>query len=130
MYQLDASALIAYAKEERGYQVVEDAMVAGAAVSEVNFLEVVFALRRQGFSDQEIFQLRSIITLEFEPFDSRICAAVATLQFPESNNLSLADRVCIASAALHNREAVTSDEEWSRLQLPITVSLVRPSRKP
>ena len=50
---LDASAIIALIKKEKGFQLVDD-ILANSAISSVNFSELISALAREGISPEDI----------------------------------------------------------------------------
>jgi ribonuclease VapC len=43
----------------------------------------------------------------------------------KERGLSLADRACLALAAVTGRVAVTSDQDWTKVGLPIDIRLFR-----
>lgn len=95
---IDASALLALLRKERGGDTVAD-VLADAAMSTVNLSEVVAHYARSGSGERDIHSL--LDTLEFEriPFDDDLAYAAGMLiPLTRSAGLSLGDRACLALA--------------------------------
>jgi ribonuclease VapC len=122
---LDASALLAMLQNEPGGDVVEE-LLETAAISSVNWSEVAQkALDRQ----TEIEGLRQeleALGLEILPFTAVIAETTARLRAATRQaGLSLGDRACLASAAVLGLPAITADQIWLDLGLPIEIRAVR-----
>lgn len=65
---LDASALIAYLKQEKGYKEVSDAIAKGAAISAVNLAEVYAKIVSEGLSLDQVSPLFKALGLIVVPF--------------------------------------------------------------
>jgi ribonuclease VapC len=127
---IDASALLALLQDERGADAVVDAIVAGAAISTVNFSEVLAKLAEHG--QPAVVAVGAIHeaaegALQIEPFTEEDAAEAADLR-PRSKaqGLSFGDRACLALAARLEVPAVTADRQWGSLpDLGVAVKLIR-----
>lgn len=127
---LDASALLALLQNEKGATAVVAAIEAGAAISTVNFSEVVSKLAEHG----EMARLAAARihnemegALRIEPFTEGDAIEAADLR-PRSKEqgLSLGDRSCLALAARYEVPAVTADRDWANLpEVGVAVKLIR-----
>lgn len=128
---LDASALLAYLRDEPGAEVVADAIAEGAAISTVNLAEV---LSRVADRDGDPSRLAGEMTdrgllggaVSVESFTDEDAVEVARLR-PETRaqGLSLGDRACLALARRLGLPALTADTAWSRLGLEVTLQQIR-----
>jgi Uncharacterized protein conserved in bacteria len=127
---LDASALLALLQDENGAAVVVEAIEAGAAISTVNFSEVLSKLAEHGeFAVPAAMRIHQTMddALRIEPFTEEDAAEAADLR-PRSKDqgLSLGDRACLALAARFEVPAVTADRDWSDLpEIGVRVKLIR-----
>ncbi|HET7588841.1 MAG TPA: type II toxin-antitoxin system VapC family toxin [Solirubrobacterales bacterium] len=128
---LDASALMAVLHAEDGASVVIEAIGEGAAVSVVNWAEVLSKLAEAG-KDPEVAaaELRraegSRRALSIEPLTAADCVAVARLRpVTRRQGLSLADRACLALAERLDVPALTADREWLTADVAAEVQLIR-----
>jgi PIN domain nuclease of toxin-antitoxin system len=116
---------------EDGASVVLEAIGEGAAVSVVNWAEVLSKLAEAG-KDPEIAaaELRraegSRRALSIEPLTAADCVAVARLRpVTRRQGLSLADRACLALAERLKVPALTADREWLKADVAAEVRLIR-----
>lgn len=129
---LDASALMALLHREEGAITVIEAIEAGAAISVVNWAEVLSKLAERGEEPGTVAaSLRqaegSETVLEIEPLSEEDCVEVARLR-PRTRGagLSLADRACLALAARFEVPALTADRAWAELnEVGVAVKLIR-----
>lgn len=125
---LDASALIAFLHDEPGAGAVVDALAATAAVSVVNWAEVLSKVAADGDDPKQVadsFQT-SERPLLLEALTEADCLEIARLRpLTRPRGLSLADRACLALAKRLNLPALTADRDWADLDLGITVQLIR-----
>ncbi len=128
---LDASALLAHLNEERGAAVVREAMQAGAAISVINWTEVLTKLAERG-EDPELAaaELRAAgligATINIEPITDADCIAVARLRSAtKEKGLSLADRACLVLAERLGVPAMTADRTWGDVDVAAQVRLIR-----
>lgn len=118
---LDASALLAYLRDEPGADVVADALDAEVpAVSTVNWIEVA-----QRVSDPRVLaELASM--LEIVPLERAVAEeAAALLARTRALGLSLADRSCLALARTRRVDVLTADQAWSAADVDVVVRLIR-----
>lgn len=116
---------------EDGASVVIEAIGKGAAVSVVNWAEVLSKLAEAG-KDPEVaaVELRraegSRRALSIEPLTAADCVAVARLRpVTRRQGLSLADRACLALAERLDVPAVTADRKWLEADVAAGVQLIR-----
>ena len=128
---LDASALMAVLHAEKGASIVIEAIGEGAAVSVVNWAEVLSKLAEAG-KDPEVAaaELRraegSRRALSIEPLTAADCVAVARLRpVTRRQGLSLADRACLALAERLDVPAVTADRKWLEADVAAEIQLIR-----
>jgi PIN domain nuclease of toxin-antitoxin system len=116
---LDASALLAYLREEPGAAGVADAIADGAAISTVNLGEVLSRVADRGGDPVrlcEILTARGLLdgAVTVEPFTTGDAVEVARLRPPTREaGLSLGDRACLALALRVGATAVTADTAWN-----------------
>lgn len=128
---LDASALMAVLHAEDGASVVIEAIGRGAAVSVVNWAEVLSKLAEAGKDPEAAAaELRraegSRRALSIEPLTAADCVAVARLRpITRRQGLSLADRACLALAERLGVPALTADREWLEADVAADVQLIR-----
>jgi PIN domain nuclease of toxin-antitoxin system len=116
---------------EDGASVVIEAIGEGAAVSVVNWAEVLSKLAEAG-KDPEVAaaELRraegSRRALSIEPLTAADCVAVARLRpVTRRQGLSLADRACLALAERLDVPALTADRKWIEADVVTEVQLIR-----
>jgi len=116
---------------EDGASVVIEAIGEGAAVSVVNWAEVLSKLAEAG-KDPEVAaaELRraegSRRALSIEPLTAADCVAVARLRpVTKRQGLSLADRACLALAERLGVPALTADRKWLEADVMAEVQLIR-----
>jgi ribonuclease VapC len=132
---LDASALLALLQNERGADVVEDAIADGATISTVNLAEALSTMARKG-ADPAItlatMTERGVIggAITVEPFTLADAVEAARLRpLTATAGLSLGDRSCLALARRLGTPALTADQPWQGIDLPVEVRSIR-ERKP
>jgi ribonuclease VapC len=122
---LDASALIALLWEEPGAEAVEP-LLGQAAISAVNWAEVLQRYRAHGFHTQdkrEGVESLGISVVDFDGDDADAAAALWEATRPAG--LSLGDRACIALASRLGVPAYTADREWRKVDLSVEIVLIR-----
>lgn len=128
---LDASAFLAYLRDEPGAEIVENALINGCYISIINWVEVLSKIVDLGESAEEIIKrLRDEGLLENS---LKIIAcneedAITIAKFrpvTKSAGLSLGDRACLALGKRLNLPVLTADKVWSSLSLGITINLIR-----
>ena len=129
---LDASALLALIRKEPGVLHVRAAIDRGAAISAVNWAEVLSKLIETG-GDVETAATRALPIsdsgaggLVLVPFDDEQARAAARLRNrTRSLGLSLADRAALALAQVRGLPVLTTDRVWRSLRLAIKVEVIR-----
>lgn len=128
---LDASALLAYLRDEPGAAVVADAIAVGAAISAVNLGEVMSRVADRGGDPARVARqmtdrglLDGAVTVE--PFTSADAVEVGrTRPLTRAYGLSLGDRACLALARRLRLPAITADATWSKLDLKLELRQIR-----
>jgi ribonuclease VapC len=123
MFLLDASALLALLHDEPGGSSVEQCLHE-AAILAVNLEEVAGTLIREGMPAAAVELAVAPLALPVEPFTEEMAwrAAQARLRLPAG--LGLADRCCLAAAAVLDAEVVTADVLWTSAAPALGVSVV------
>ena len=113
---LDASAVLAVVMEERGADVVVDALRSGAAMSTVNVAEVAARLHQDGWSDAEVAIVFESLGIEVLPFGARAALLSGRLRTATKRfGLGLGDRACLATGCVERCPVLTSDRSWQAL---------------
>ncbi|AFZ56841.1 type II toxin-antitoxin system VapC family toxin [Anabaena cylindrica FACHB-243] len=128
---LDASAFLAYLRDEPGAEIVENALINGCYISIINWVEVLSKIVDLGESPDEIIKrLRdegllenSLEIIACNEEDAIIIAKFRPLT--KSAGLSLGDRACLALGKRLNLPVLTADKVWCSLSLGITINLIR-----
>ena len=132
MTVLDASAFLAFLKDEPGALRVAKALQEGSYMSLVNVSEVLSTLADWGSTPQDTLRqledagiLGGAVTVE--PYTRLDSMEVARLRpLTRAQGLSLGDRACLALAWRLGVPVLTTDTAWARLALPgITVEVIR-----
>ena len=123
---LDASAVIALLREERGADVIADYAV-GALISTVTLQEVVKVLLVDGVSVDLARGMIGSLSLDIRTHEADDAWAAAMLwQATKAKGSGLGDRTCMALAIAEGLPAVTTDRAWSELAIPgLSVILAR-----
>jgi ribonuclease VapC len=125
-YVLDASALLALLKQEAGSEQVADFITKGAAISSVNFSEVVAKLSESGMPEKAIHETLDMLSLMIVDFDITFAYDVGLLRpLTKQVGLSLGDRACLVLARQLNLPAVTTDRIWESLSVGIAFEVIR-----
>jgi ribonuclease VapC len=121
---LDASALIAMIKGEKGAAKVAGA-IAGARVSSVNYAEVVSHFVHAGMPAHEVDLMLQPLPLVVVPADRALATLAGRLRrLTAEAGLSLGDRFCLALAQRDGLPAWTSDQNWKKIAEPAGVKVV------
>ena len=123
---LDASALLALINDEPGAAVVRRALDAEAMMSVVNFAEVVSKLVTNGFAVDEAVDLATLSGITLVDLDQDVAiGAGARHAALRRRGLSLADAICLESAAAAGVQAVTAERAWPDAASDVRVLLIR-----
>jgi PIN domain nuclease of toxin-antitoxin system len=122
---LDASALLAFINREPGAERVT-AVLGEAAISSVNFSEVVTKLALRNRSPQHILYELTEFELEVVDFNRALAEDAGLLAIAtRGQGLSLGDRACLALARRENAVALTADNAWRQVQVGIEIQFIR-----
>ncbi|MDQ3397079.1 MAG: type II toxin-antitoxin system VapC family toxin [Deinococcota bacterium] len=122
---LDASALIAFLRDEPGATVVAE-FIHGAAMSSVNWSEVIQKTLARGLTTESLREDLAALGLSIEPLSARDAEQAALLwSRTRAAGLSLGDRSCLALGLRLGIAVLTADRAWDNLTLPLNVRLVR-----
>ena len=128
---LDASALLAVLNDEEGIEIVTEAIANGAAVSVVNWAEVLSKVAERGAEPATAAaELRraegSRRALTIEPLTAADCIEIARLRLlTKRQGLSLGDRACLVLAARLDVPALTADRAWADADVEAEVRVIR-----
>ncbi|WP_347179183.1 type II toxin-antitoxin system VapC family toxin [Roseofilum acuticapitatum] len=122
---VDASAILALLNQEKGSEEVARFM-GKAAISSVNLSEVIAKLAELNIPEDVIAEILSNLRLEVIPFNEEQALQAGMLRpVTKSLGLSLGDRACLALGIYLHQPVLTSDRQWSHLNLNVEVRLVR-----
>jgi ribonuclease VapC len=128
---LDASALLAYLRDEQGASSVADAIAQGAAISTVNLAEVLSRAADRGSDPGRLVDqmtdrglLGGAISIEPFTFEDAVEAARLRPQTRE-RGLSLGDRACLSLTRRLDVPALTADTAWLQLGLGLDLRQIR-----
>ena len=122
---LDASALLAFINREPGAERVT-VVLGEAAISTVNFSEVVAKLALRNRSPQRILDELTEFELEVVDFNRALAEDAGLLATAtRGQGLSLGDRACLALARRENAVALTADNAWRQVQVGIEIQFIR-----
>lgn len=122
---LDASAVLALLNQESGFHIVEQHISQGL-ISAVNLAEVITVLGHLGMPYSEAIVITDEILTHVVSFDKEQAGIAAELRNPtKAFGLSLGDRACLALARLKNLPVLTADSLWAKLEIGVSVQLIR-----
>lgn len=128
---LDASALMAHLNDETGAEVVRQALDERAAISAVNWAEVLSKTAERG-GDPELLSVELTAAglvgdaLVIETVTEADCVEIARLRpLTKGQGLSLADRACLALATRLRVPALTADGIWADADVEADVQVIR-----
>lgn len=122
---LDASALLALLKKESGHSIVEENL-ANAVMSAINISEVIAVLLAIEIPKNETLTIINGLISEIIPFDQHQALMAAELRkITKQHGLSLGDRACLALAKEKKLPVITADKIWNKLDLGITIHVIR-----
>ncbi len=126
IYVLDASALLAVSKGEKGADLVLDLLETGdCVISSVNMAEVASKMLEFGLPPQELKRATGqfiVDVIDFNQEQALTCAELRPLT--RSAGLSLGDRACLGLAKLMNGTAVTSNRPWMAIAEAVGVKVL------
>lgn len=122
---LDASAILAVIQSEPGGELVVD-LKSKPLASTVNIVEARTKLFDKGHSAEhvdELMRLVDMVEVDFTSAHSRIASGMRDTT--RHAGLSLGDRACLALAAEKNAVAMTTDQQWTKVDVKVRVELLR-----
>jgi PIN domain nuclease of toxin-antitoxin system len=128
---LDASALLAYLRDEEGAELVADAIAGGAMMSTVNLAEVLSRAADHGADAASLaddLAARGLLggPIVVEAFTAADAVDVARLRpVTRAAGLSIGDRACLALARRLGAPAMTADTAWAGTELAVGVELTQ-----
>lgn len=111
MIVFDASALLAFLRDESGAATVEKSLLDGGACGAATWAEVAQQVRGRGGQWMPARALLLSYPLEVEPVTDEDAEVAAEMWTPGSG-LSLGDRLCLALAERLDVEVLTADRAW------------------
>lgn len=114
---LDASAILAVSQNEPGKEKVAK-IIERSAVGRINHTETLTSLINKGTTLSDAiaaFESLELRVIEFDIFQSEKTAELRPIT--KHLGLSLGDRACLALAIQENAVAVTSDRNWTKLDI-------------
>ena len=126
IYVLDASALLAVSKGEKGADLVLDLIeTTDCVISSVNMAEVATKMLEFGLPPQELKRAVGQFIVDAIDFNQEQAMACAELRLlTKSAGLSLGDRACLGLAKLMDGTAVTSDRPWMAIAEAVGVKVL------
>ena len=123
---LDASALLAALFAEPGHELVSS-VLGRAAISAVNYTEVISRQIRQGASQESAISNLAGLNLRVIPWDLELAEAAVDLSpLGWSHGLSLGDRACLVTARKLGVPVFTADRDWGDLPpIGVRIDLIR-----
>lgn len=125
-FVFDASALLASLFDEPG-AAITDAALGHAAISAVNYSEVIATQIRRGEDVEAAIRMLDDLDLPIIPWDADLARESGDLgALAWSHGLSFGDRACLATARRLRRTVLTADRDWARLpDLGIGIRIIR-----
>jgi ribonuclease VapC len=128
---LDASALLAYLRDEPGADLVADWIADGSVMSSVSVAEVLSTVADRGADPVRLLERlidRGLLdgAIVVEPFTTADVAETARMRpLTRKVGLSLGDRACLAVARRLGVPAVTADTAWESVDVDVDVRAIR-----
>ena len=122
---LDASALIAFLRKERGGEKVAEVLTR-SCISAVNHAETLSKLVEYGKAVDEVAYQIERLQIPIIPFDAGQARIVGSLwKATRPVGLSLGDRACLALALSRNAPAWTTERKWETVDVGVQVIQIR-----
>ena len=127
IHVMDASALLALARGEHGYELVEEMIqTKECVISSVNMAEVGAKLIDKGLPETQLPRVLLQFQVDIIDFNLEQAARSASLRpLTRSFGLSLGDRACFALAQLMNGCVVTADRAWSDVEDALQLKVIQ-----
>jgi len=122
---LDASAVLAFLRDEPGAALVE-ARLARSMISSANLAEVASKMTDRGIPALEVCAILGGLSFEIAPVDGALGLRAGVLRREtRAYGLSLGDRICLALAEREGLPALTSDRAWAEAALDVEIIAIR-----
>ena len=122
---VDASAWLAFLRVEPGAEVAVKYLLF-AAMSAVNLSEVLETCVHKELAVNKVLALLKNWGIEIVPFDTKQATIAAEIKWQTGEStLLLSERACLALARSRGIPVLTSNCEWSKLDLGIEVIQIR-----
>jgi ribonuclease VapC len=126
---LDASALLAYLRDEDGADVVERPLAEDAVIRALSLAEVLSKLTDSGEDPDRVLDAITRLPLDVVPFDADIAVESGRLRpLTAKAGLSLGDRASLALGFRLGRRVLTANAAWLRLVPGVDVEVIQESR--
>ena len=119
---LDASAVLAVLFGESGADLVK-AAGPHLLISAVNAEEVLSKLARSGMPLDTAVEAIESLHLEVLPFGA--AEATESARLSTIKTLSLGDRACLGTAAVHQCQVLTADRQWKAAATRMRITFIR-----
>ena len=125
-FVLDASAMLAYLKQEKGYDKVSEAIKIGSSISTVNFSEVLTKMIEKEVDMNEVASRLLALGVVTEPFTEEDAHKAADIyKTTRVLGLSMGDRACLSLSLRLGLPAMTADTIWAKLGSPFRIVTLR-----
>jgi ribonuclease VapC len=122
---LDASALLAFLRKEKGAERVQEAL-SSACISAINLSETIAKLAEYGKPIEEIAYHIGLLQIPVVAFEEAQARTAASLREPtRAAGLSLGDRACLALGLQKGLPALTTEKSWLERELGVKVVKIR-----
>jgi ribonuclease VapC len=122
---LDASVLLAHISGERGSEGVPQ-LADDAFLSTVNLAEVFTKLLERNVAAAEADSMIYRYGFDVVPFDEGLARRTGLLRpTTKALGLSLGDRACLALAQREALPVLTTDRNWTKLNIGIEIKVIR-----
>jgi ribonuclease VapC len=123
---LDASALLAYLREEAGADIVERALAEDAVIGALSLAEALSKLTDSGEAPERVLDAITRLPLDVVPFDADLAVESGRLRpLTAKAGLSLGDRASLALGLRLGRRVLTANADWLRLVPDVDVEVIR-----
>jgi PIN domain nuclease of toxin-antitoxin system len=124
-WALDASAVLAFFRNEPGGELVER-VFAASQITAINFSEVIGRLVDFGLDPADAAAAARACGYAVVPFDEELGVRAGQLRGATRHlGLSLGDRACLALAGREGLPVLTADRVWASLDIGVEIRLIR-----
>ena len=122
---LDASALIAFLRDEPGADKVAEVLTR-SCISAVNLAEVLSKMTEYSKPVDAVAYQIERLRIPVITFESEQAGIVASLwQATRAAGLSLGDRACLALGIYNQWPVMTTDRAWAKVDVGVKVEVIR-----